>query len=126
MKIHRRAVLGLGAGAVCAGAVSAHHGYMAWDTENPIVVEGWISKAMDGFPHWEFWIRDGDGQDWAVDIGDQFTLERAGFSRSGSEFKMRVAARVAGVRPVDKSVFRILPSSIALDGGEPHEIEVKG
>ncbi|MFV0474252.1 MAG: DUF6152 family protein [Pikeienuella sp.] len=125
MKIHRRAMFGLAGAALLAGAVSAHHGYMAWDTENPIVLEGWISKEMDGFPHWEFWMRV-DGEDWAVDIGDQYTLERAGFKSDGSEFKMRLNVRVEGVRPVDRSTLRILPSRITLEGGEPHDIEVKG
>ncbi|QIE55810.1 hypothetical protein G5B40_10315 [Pikeienuella piscinae] len=125
MYFHRRGFLGLlGAAALIRPAV-AHHGYMAWDTENPIVLEGWISKEMDGFPHWEFWMRV-DGEDWEVDIGDQYTLERAGFSSSGKEFKMRDNVIVEGVRPVDRSIRRILPSRITLEDGVPHDITVKG
>lgn len=125
MLLNRRAMLGILGASALAGRAAAHHGYMAWDTDNPIVLEGWISKAMDGFPHWEFWMRV-DGDDWSVDVGDQFQLKRAGFSSSGSEFRARRQVRVWGVRPVDKSVLRILPSRIQLDDEEPHDIVVKG
>lgn len=125
MLLNRRAMLGLLGVSALAGRAAAHHGYMAWDTENPIVLEGWISKEMDGFPHWEFWMRV-DGKDWSVDIGDQYQLKRAGFSSSGSEFQMRRQVKVWGLRPVDQSVLRVLPSRIQLDDEEPHDIVVKG
>lgn len=128
MMVDRRAFLGvlgfLGAAAL-AGRAAAHHGYMAWDTENPIVLDGWISKEMDGFPHWEIRVRV-DGEDWAVDIGDKFTLQKAGFNDKGKDFRMRRKIRVEGVRPVDRSILRILPSRITLEGDEPRDIEVDG
>ena len=75
--MNRRAFITLAAAAATPAA--AHHGYMRWDRENPIVIEGWISKELDGFPHWEIWVRV-ESQDWEVDVGDQFQLERAGLA----------------------------------------------
>lgn len=124
MQITRRAALGLFA-ALPAGIAAAHHGYMAWDTENPITLEGWISNEMDGFPHWEFWMRV-DGEDWSVDIGDQFALKKAGLNENGSDFKLRRVVKVEGLRPVDRSVLRVLPSVITFEGEEPHYIKVVG
>ncbi|MEX2520653.1 MAG: hypothetical protein WD969_15120 [Paracoccaceae bacterium] len=125
MELHRRSLLGLFGAALLGRAAGAHHGYMQWDFENPIVLEGWVSKEMDGFPHWEFWMRV-DSQDWEVDVGDQFTLKKAGLSESGNEFAMRRTLRVDGARPVDRSIFRILPTRIIFDDDEAYDIEVKG
>lgn len=124
MKLARRSFI-TGAAALIAGRAAAHHGYMAWDYDNPITLEGWISNPMDGFPHWEFWMRV-DGEDWSVDIGDQFTLQKAGFQKDGKEFTRNRQVRVEGYRPVDQKVLRILPTSIQLDDEEPREIVVSG
>ncbi len=125
MSLDRRALL-LGLAAFAAAPARAHHGYMVWDTENPVALEGWISKELDGFPHWEIWMRV-EGEDWEVDVGDQFTLKKAGLSEDGKEFKMRRELRIDGLRPVDRSVLRILPRRITfLDSGESFEIEVNG
>ena len=122
MKITRRAALL----ALAAAPAAAHHGFMQWDYENPVFIEGWVSKGLDGFPHWEIWVRV-DGKDWEVDVGDQFVLQKAGLSGDGKEFRMRREIRVEGYRPVDKSVLRILPRRIIFEGGdEAYDIVVEG
>ena len=118
----RRAFILLAAAA--ASPAAAHHGYMRWDKENPVAIEGWISKEMDGFPHWEIWVRV-ESQDWEVDVGDQFQLERAGLSPDGREFQYLRKIRVEGYRPQDEKIFRILPIRIILDEDEVYEINVK-
>jgi len=111
--------------AAAASSALAHHGYMRWDTDNPIVMSGWISKEMDGFPHWEIDIRV-DGVDWEVDVGDQFVLKKAGLSPDGSDFAFRRNLTVEGVRPVDRKILRILPSRITFENGETYELEITG
>ncbi|MEM7547553.1 MAG: hypothetical protein AAF367_18655 [Pseudomonadota bacterium] len=106
-----------------AAPVLAHHGYMRWDTENPIALSGWISKELDGFPHWEIDIRV-DGVDWEVDVGDQFVLKKAGFKQGGKEFALRRELTVEGLRPLDKKVLRILPSRITFANGDTYELEI--
>jgi hypothetical protein len=111
--------------AAIAVPAGAHHGYMRWDTENPIVLSGWISKELDGFPHWEIDIRI-DGVDWEVDVGDQFVLQKAGFKQGGKEFAFGRKITVEGIRPVDPKILRILPSRITLDEDETYELEITG
>ncbi len=111
--------------AAAASPVLAHHGYMRWDTENPITLSGWISKELDGFPHWEIDMRV-DNVDWEVDVGDQFVLKKAGFKQGGKEFAFGRKITVEGVRPVDRSILRILPSRITLDEDETYELEITG
>lgn len=106
-------------------ASHAHHGYMRWDEDNPIVIEGWVSKEMDGFPHWEIEVRV-DGVDWEVDLGDQFQLKKAGLRPDGREFKIGRDIRVAGLRPMDRSILRVLPNLITLDGDKEYPIVVNG
>lgn len=118
----RTLVLSLGALAAPLPAV-AHHGYMQWDEENPVVLEGWISKEMDGFPHFEFEMRV-DGVDWEIDVGDQWQLEKAGLSPDGREFTIKRDVRVEGVRPLDRTILRILPKRIVLDGDKVYDINV--
>ncbi len=120
----RRIFTTLAAAAFAAPAL-AHHGYMRWDEDNPVVIEGWISKEMDGFPHWEIHVRV-DGVDWEVDVGDQFQLEKAGFSRDGREFSMRREIRIEGIRPIDRKVLRLLPRTIILDGDKTFTMNVQG
>lgn len=125
MALTRRAfALSLAAAALPAASLRAHHGYMRWDEDNPVTLEGWISSEMDGFPHYEFEMRV-DGVDWEVDVGDQFQLEKAGLSRTGDEFTLRREVRVTGVRPIDREIHRILPSRITLDGDEVYDISVR-
>ena len=111
--------------AAIATPVLAHHGYMRWDEDNPVAIEGWISKEMDGFPHWEIHVRV-DGEDWEVDLGDQFQLKKAGLSQTGKEFAMRRKIRVEGIRPIDRKVLRLLPRTIVLDGEETYTMNVQG
>lgn len=124
MRPDRRALL-LALAALPAAPAFAHHGYMRWDRDNPVDMEGWISKELDGFPHWEIWIRV-DGEDWEVDVGDQFILKKAGFSEDGKEFALRRQIRVEGWRPVDRTVRRLLPFRITLDGDRSYDIVVEG
>jgi len=111
--------------AATASPAFAHHGYMRWDTENPITLSGWISKELDGFPHWEIDMRV-DNVDWEVDVGDQFVLKKAGFTEGGKEFALRRELTVEGLRPQDPKILRILPSRITFASGETYEINVKG
>lgn len=108
-----------------AAPVLAHHGYMRWDEDNPVVIEGWISKEMDGFPHWEIHVRV-DGVDWEVDLGDQWQLEKAGLRKDGGNFSMRRKIRVEGIRPIDRKILRLLPRTIVLDGEETYKMNVQG
>ncbi len=117
---------------VCAAASTtlalpahAHHGYMRWDEDNPVAIEGWVSNEMDGFPHWEIDVRV-DGVDWEVDLGDQFQLQKAGLRKDGGDFTIGREIRVEGLRPVDRSVLRVLPNKIILDGDKEYSIVVKG
>lgn len=110
-------------GAISAGAITtavstpahAHHGLMIWDKENPVTIEGIVSAEMDGFPHWEVSIRV-DGQDWIVDLGSDFDLERAGLSPDGSEFTIGSKITVTGYRTKSTDVLLMRPASITLNG----------
>ncbi len=103
----------------------AHHGYMRWDEDNPITLEGWVSKEMDGFPHWEIHVRV-DGIDWEVDLGDQWQLEKAGLRKDGANFTIGKEIRVEGIRPIDRKVLRLLPRTIVLEGEETYTMNVQG
>jgi hypothetical protein len=59
------------------GVATAHHGLMIW-AEEVTVIEGFVSAEMDGFPHWEISVRTRDGRDWAIDVGSDFEMGRAG------------------------------------------------
>lgn len=120
--MNRRAALALIAAAPTAAF--AHHGYMNWDRENLVILEGWISKELDGFPHWEILVRV-DGVDWEVDVGDQFQLERVGLDPKGSDFPVRRKIRVEGWRPEDRKILRILPERVILDGDKVYELKVR-
>lgn len=125
--MRRRAAIALIAAALAPAALSpvlAHHGYMQWDKETPFVIEGWISKEMDGFPHWEIHVRV-NSEDWEVDIGDQYQLEKAGLEPDGSDFRFKRDIRVEGWRPVDRNIRRVLPTRIIFDGDEAHDLVVR-
>ncbi len=103
----------------------AHHGYMRWDEDNPIAIEGWVSKEMDGFPHWEIHVRV-DGVDWEVDLGDQWQLRKAGLREDGGNFSVGRKIVVEGIRPIDRKILRMLPRRIVLDGEEEYTMDVQG
>ena len=106
-------------------AARAHHGYMRWDEENPIAIEGWISKEMDGFPHWEIDVRVA-GVDWEVDVGDPWALKKAGLKDDGSDFTVGREVRVEGLRPMEKNILRILPRKVIFDGDKEYPLYVEG
>ncbi len=114
MTLPRRFFLITGAAAVATGMnAKAHHGLMIWDRENPIKLEGLISEEMDGFPHWEVEIRV-DGQDWVIDLGSDFDLERAGLNPDGREFTIGAKIAVEGYRPKNSNTRLIRPKKITL------------
>ena len=98
---------------------------MRWDEDNPVVIEGWISKEMDGFPHWEIHVRV-DGVDWEIDVGDKWQLEKAGLRGDGGNFSIGREILIEGIRPVDRKILRLLPRRIVLDGEEEYRMNVQG
>ncbi|MEM7499062.1 MAG: DUF6152 family protein [Pseudomonadota bacterium] len=119
-----RAAAGAGIAALlAAGGTLAHHGFVSYDTENPIMIEGFVSEEMDGFPHWEINVRS-EGQDWTVDVGNDFTLQRAGLASNGSDFQIGREIRIEGYRVTDPGWYHIAPFRITLDGDKVHDIEV--
>lgn len=121
----RRALIALAAAPLVPARALAHHGWMKWDEDNPFAIEGWISKEMNGYPHWEIDVRV-DGVDWEVDVGDQFALKKAGLKDDGSDFYLRREIRVEGLRPVDEDILRVLPRRIVLDGDKSYDLFVDG
>ena len=115
MPMNRRALIAATLALPFAAPARAHHGWMKWDEENPFFIEGWISKEMDGFPHWEIDVRV-DGEDWEVDVGDQFSLKKAGLKPDGSDFRLRREIKVIGLRSADPGHRRILPRQVVFDG----------
>ena len=113
-----------GAAAALPALAWAHHGWLSWDHDNPIAIEGWISKEMDGYPHWEIDVRV-DGEDWAVDVGDDIQLRKAGLRPDGSDFRLNRRIRVEGVRLKDKSTLRMLPRRVILDGDKEYPLVVR-
>lgn len=104
-----------GAIALLAVPAFAHHGLMIWDKENLVIVEGVVTEEMDGYPHWEITVR-AEGEDWLVDIGSDFELERAGFSADGREFTPGAKIRVEGYRPKDSDTRLMRPQRMILNG----------
>ena len=109
------AVAGLAIAA--AGPVAAHHGLMMWDEENLVTIEGFVSEELDGFPHWEIEVRvDEDSDDWVIDLGDDFIMERAGLHKDGREFVVGKAIKVEGYQPLDSDTHLLRPVRITIDG----------
>lgn len=121
--IARKLLLAAAAAALPALSM-AHHGWLSWDHDNPIVIEGWVSKEMDGYPHWEIDVRV-DGEDWEVDVGDDIQLRKAGLRPDGSDFRLNREIRVEGLRLKDENVLRILPRRVVLDGDKAYPLVVR-
>ena len=118
LPLTRRTLLANGLTTALAAAATsalAHHGLMIWDRDNPVTLKGLVSSEMDGFPHWEAKIRV-DSEDWVIDLGSDFDLERAGLSTDGREFTIGAAIEVTGYRPKDSDTRLLRPKSITLDG----------
>jgi hypothetical protein len=77
----------------------AHHGLMLWE-EEVTSIDGFVSAEMDGFPHWEISVRTPDGRDWAVDVGSDFEMERAGMKPE--DLPVGTEVRVEGNLPQDE------------------------
>lgn len=95
----------------------AHHGLMLWDEENLVTIEGFVSEDLDGYPHWEVQVRiDDNSDDWVIDIGNDFELERAGLHADGREFSIGKPIKVEGYRPRDSDTRLLRPVRITIDG----------
>ena len=120
----RRRLLNAGVALLAIAAAApgaAHHGLMLWDEENLVTIEGFVSQELDGFPHWEIQVRvDDDSDDWLIDLGDNFTMERAGLHEDGREFSIGAAIKVEGFRPRDSETRLLRPARITI-GGTVHE-----
>lgn len=77
----------------------AHHGLMLW-AEEVTTIEGFVSAEMDGFPHWEISVRTPDGRDWAIDVGSDFEMGRAGMKPE--DLPIGTEVRVEGNLPQDE------------------------
>ena len=81
------------------GVAGAHHGLMLW-AEEVTTIEGFVSAEMDGFPHWEVSVRTPDGRDWAIDVGSDFEMGRAGMKPE--DLPIGTEVRVEGNLPQDE------------------------
>jgi hypothetical protein len=97
------------------GDVRAHHSPMLYDESKLIVLEGFVSNEMTGYPHWEIRVR-ANGEDWKVETGYKYILERAGLSGEGREFTIGRKITVMGYLPVNPDVRRLHTTRIILDG----------
>ena len=96
----------------------AHHGLMLWQDDVVTTVEGFISEEMDGFPHWEIRVRTPDGKDWAVDVGSDFEMERAGLK--ASDLPIGTTVTVEGNRPREGDALLLRPLRVII-GDEIYE-----
>ena len=87
----------------------AHHGLMLWE-EEPTTIEGFVSEEMDGFPHWEISVRTPDGNDWEVDVGSDFEMEKAGLH--ARDLPVGTTVRVEGQRPKGSDSLLLRPLRI--------------
>jgi hypothetical protein len=91
-------------------AALAHHGLMLWQDDVVTTIEGFVSEEMDGFPHWEISVRTPDGQEWAVDIGSDFEMEKAGMKPE--DVPVGTEVTVEGNRPRDSDALLLRPLRI--------------
>lgn len=99
----------------------AHHGLMLWE-DGTTTIEGFVSEEMDGFPHWEISVRTPDGNDWEVDVGSDFEMERAGLK--ASDLPVGTEVRVDGNRPRDSETLLLRPLRIIV-GDKVYEFRGK-
>ena len=88
-------------------AALAHHGLMLWQDDVVTTIEGFVSDEMDGFPHWEISVRTPDGQDWAIDIGSDFEMQKAGVAPE--DLPVGTEVTVEGNRPRDSEALLLRP-----------------
>lgn len=108
----RRRFLLFAAALAAAGPAFAHHGLTLWDEDTDTVVNGFISHELTGFPHWEIKVRDGNGEDWRIDLGSSFEMEKAGMREDGTDLPIGTDVRVEGNRPKGSKVLLIRPDRI--------------
>ena len=101
-----------------AAPALAHHGLMLWSDE-VTAIEGFVSEEMDGFPHWEISVRTPDGQDWDVDVGSDFEMERAGVKPENLPIGTEV--RVEGNLPQGEPDARLLRPLRIIAGDKVYE-----
>ncbi|MEL6267697.1 MAG: DUF6152 family protein [Pseudomonadota bacterium] len=121
--MHRRTVLGALAATLAAPA-RAHHSVILYDMEAMITLEGFVSKELDGFPHWEVEMRV-EGQDWQVDLQDGFAMREAGMDPDGAVFTLGRKLTVEGHPARDRDYRRVLPKRLTIDG-RTYEFALRG
>ena len=99
-------------------SVLAHHGLQLWSDE-VTTIEGFVSAEMDGFPHWEISVRTPDGEDWDIDVGSDFEMERAGMKPE--DLPIGTEVRVEGNRPQDEPDARLLRPLKIIAGDKVYE-----
>lgn len=99
-------------------AAPAHHGLMLWQDDVVTTIEGFISEEFDGFPHWEISVRTPDGNDWEVDVGSDFEMDRAGLK--GEDLPVGTKVTVEGNRPRDSEALLLRPLRVIV-GDEVYE-----
>jgi hypothetical protein len=101
---------------LCLGTFAwGHHSPMLYDRDKIVVLEGYVSDEMDGFPHWQIKVRM-DGKDYNVDLGNEYILREAGLHEDGRDFRIGDPIKVEGYLPVNPNVIRIVPLRIYLNG----------
>lgn len=93
-----------------APAALAHHGLMLWQEDVVTTIQGFVSEDMDGFPHWEISVRTPDGNDWEVDVGSEFEMDRAGMKAEDLPVGTKVI--VEGNRPRESDALLLRPLRI--------------
>jgi hypothetical protein len=97
--------------AALAGAASAHHSPTLFNRDKIVILEGFVSDEMDGFPHWQIKVRMA-GKDYNVDLGSEYILREAGLHEDGRDFRIGDTIKVEGFLPANPSIIRILPIRI--------------
>ncbi len=100
------------------GPAAAHHGLMLWADETT-TIEGFVSEEMDGFPHWEISVRAPDGRDWAIDVGSDFEMGRAGVKPE--DLPVGTKLRVEGNLPKDEPEATLLRPLRVIVGDRVYE-----
>lgn len=96
----------------------AHHGLMIWDDDEVTSIEGFVSGEMDGFPHWEINVRTPEGEEWTVDVGSEFEMNKAGVK--AEDLPIGTKVKVEGNRPRDSDSLLLRPLRI-ITRGETYE-----
>lgn len=104
--------------AFLAAPALAHHGLMLWSDE-VTTIEGFVAEEMDGFPHWEISVRTSDGQNWDVDVGSEFEMQRAGVKPEDLPIGTKV--RVEGNLPKGEPDARLLRPLRIIAGAKVYE-----